>query len=250
MILDIQRLSKQFTVHHLQRHVPAFDDVSFTLHAGEFVLVTGPNGVGKSTLLRCLYRTYLPTSGQALYHARQGVVDLARAEDVDILTLRRTEIGHVTQFLRPRPRVSALDLVAEPLLESGRALDEARRHAADMLSSFGLKRELWDAYPTTFSGGEQQKVNLSHALIAPRRLLLLDEPTASLDVSARAALVERVRQLKQQGVALIGVFHHAEDVAGLVDRELALQSTALPQMGIDFVRQTSGINGSPPTFGV
>lgn len=233
MLLQAIHLSKRFTVHHLHRDVLAFSGLSFEVRAGEFVLVTGPNGVGKSSLLRCLYRTYLPTAGQALYHSRHGVIDLATAADVDILQLRREEIGHVTQFLRARPRVSALDFVAEPLLsgpspqwgEAGRGdqdLDTAKAQAAGLLAAFGLKRELWDAYPTTFSGGEQQKVNLVHALIAPRRLLLLDEPTASLDVSARAALVDRLAQLKAQGVAMIGVFHHAEDVRGLVDKEIVL----------------------------
>src|SRR5262245_7431783 len=114
-LLQVRNLSKRFDVHHLQRRVPAFADLSFDMDAGEFLLVTGPNGVGKSTLLRCLYRTYLPTSGQAIYRSRYGDVDLARAADVDILKLRGEEIGHVTQFLRARPRVSALDFVAEPL---------------------------------------------------------------------------------------------------------------------------------------
>jgi alpha-D-ribose 1-methylphosphonate 5-triphosphate synthase subunit PhnL len=245
-LLQVIHLSKHFTVHHLHREVPAFSDLSFEVRAGEFVLVAGPNGVGKSTLLRCLYRTYLPTAGQAHYHSRHGVIDLATAADVDILHLRREEIGHVTQFLRARPRVSALDFVAEPLLtgpsplggedlwpigghgRGGSGPDTAKAQAADLLAAFGLKRELWDAYPTTFSGGEQQKVNLAHALIAPRRLLLLDEPTASLDVSARAALVDRLAQLKGQGVAMIGVFHHAEDVRPLVDKEIVL-TTDHPQ---------------------
>lgn len=226
ILLDVRHLSKQFDVHHLHRNVAAFHDLSFTLRAGEFVLVAGPNGVGKSTLLRCLYRTYLPSAGAAIYHSLHGAIDLACAADVDIVKLRNEEIGHVTQFLRARPRISAIDWVAEPLMAAGTPRDSARDAAAEWLHDFGLKRELWDAYPTTFSGGEQQKVNLARALIAPRRLILLDEPTASLDVQARAALVARLAQLKAAGVALIGVFHHAEDVADLVTREVRLQSAS------------------------
>jgi alpha-D-ribose 1-methylphosphonate 5-triphosphate synthase subunit PhnL len=223
-ILDVRALSKRFVIHHLERRVPAFDELSFTLRAGQFLLVSGPNGVGKSTLLRCLYRSYLPTSGSALYHARAGVIDLARAHDVDIVKLRAEEIGHVSQFLRPRPRVSALELVAEPCRNQGHSPEEAINLAMMLLSSFGLKRELWRAYPSTFSGGEQQKVNLARAFAAPRRLLLLDEPTASLDANARASLVSQLAALKREGVAMIGVFHHPEDVRSLLDGEIALRA--------------------------
>lgn len=222
IILDVQGFTKRFYIHHLQREIAAFADVGFRVDRGEFVLVSGSNGVGKSTLLRCLYRTYLPTAGQALYSSAQGPIDLARAADLDIALLRRREIGHVTQFLRPRPRVSALDLVAEPLVTSGQTWAEARRAAGEWLEAFGLKRDIWHAYPTTFSGGEQQKVNLAQALIAPRRLLLLDEPTASLDAAARAAMAARLRQLKAQGIAMLGVFHHPEDVRDIVDADLRL----------------------------
>lgn len=222
-LLHVENLSKHFVIHHIGREVPAFSDVSFQLQPGQFLLVRGRNGVGKSTLLRCLYRSYLPSSGRAVYHSQLGSIDLARAADVDIGLLRRSEIGNVSQFLRARPRVSALDLVAEPLLDT-MPHDAARRVAGQWLTDFGLKTEIWAAYPTTFSGGEQQKVNLVRALIAPRRLLLLDEPTASLDTQARQALIERLRTLKADGVAMIGVFHHREDVAHLVDDELLLHA--------------------------
>jgi alpha-D-ribose 1-methylphosphonate 5-triphosphate synthase subunit PhnL len=222
MILDVQHYTKQFTIHQLERSIPVFDEISFRLHRGEFLLISGPNGVGKSTLLRCLYRSYLPTRGQAIYHSLHGPVDLARAADVDVALLRDTEIGHVTQFLRPRPRVSALELVAEPLLSDGVTWPDAEREAQHWLGAFGLKPDLWQAYPTTFSGGEQQKVNLARALIRSRRLLLLDEPTASLDIGARQALVDRLAELKTLGVAMLGVFHHTEDVRDLIDGVIEL----------------------------
>ena len=224
-MLHVTNYAKHFTIHHLQRTIPVLGELRFTLHAGEFLLVRGPNGVGKSTLLRCLYRTYRPSAGQAIYQSAHGPIDLARAADVDIALLRRSELGFVTQFLRPRPRVTALELVAEPLLAAGEAQDAATAAASRLLDMFGLKAALWSAYPTTFSGGEQQKVNLARALIHPRRLLLLDEPTASLDKETRAALATRLDELKSAGVAMIAVLHHPEDVAGLVDNELHL---ALP----------------------
>jgi alpha-D-ribose 1-methylphosphonate 5-triphosphate synthase subunit PhnL len=224
MILAVRALAKEFHIHHLQRTIQVFDELSFDLHAGQFLLVSGANGTGKSSLLRCLYRSYRPTAGSAVYRSLHGPVDLARAADIDIALLRRQEIGFVTQFLHLRPRVSAVELVAEPLLSRGTAVDEALREATAWLHSLALKPEVWQAYPATFSGGEQQKVNLARALIAPRRLLLLDEPTASLDAGARLALVERLTQLKASGVAMIGVFHHPEDVARLIDGEIVLGS--------------------------
>ncbi|MAU12187.1 MAG: phosphonate metabolism protein PhnL [Anaerolineaceae bacterium] len=231
-LLAVNDYSKIFEIHHLGRQIPVFQHLTFDLMAGQFLLVSGPNGIGKSTLLRCLFRSYLPSSGQAIFDSSYGPIDLARASDIDILTLRNEEIGFVTQFLRPRPRVSALELVAEPLLGSGIDEAEAFQQARDLLSNFGLKRELWDAYPTTFSGGEQQKVNLSRALVAPRRLLLLDEPTASLDIATRESLANRLGELKDQGVAMIGVFHHPEDVQHLIDDQVELAPIAVHANGV------------------
>ncbi len=222
-VLAVEGLTKTFTMHHLGRLLPGFDNVSLTLAEGEFLLLTGENGAGKSTLLRTIYRSYLPDAGTATFHMTDGrTIDLARAADVDIVQLRKGELGFVTQFLNARPRVSAEELVAEPLILAGRSAGEAREEAQRMLGAFGLKSALWAAYPSTFSGGEQQKVNLARALVRPPRLLLLDEPTASLDRTARAALVARLEAMKAAGVAMIGVFHHPEDVARLVDRELKL----------------------------
>ena len=225
-VLDVRSLQKSFTMYHLGQELAAIEEISFTLDAGEFLLLKGANGSGKSTLLRTLYRSYLPRGGEVLYHTGAGVIDLARAADVDIAYLRAREIGFVTQFLQARPRVSAEALVAEPLRLAGHPQAEALDEARHWLAIFGVKKDLWPAYPTTFSGGEQQKVNLARALILPQRLLFLDEPTASLDAQARAALITRLSDLKSQGVAMIGVFHHPGDVAQLIDRVIELSTVA------------------------
>jgi alpha-D-ribose 1-methylphosphonate 5-triphosphate synthase subunit PhnL len=224
LVVRVEGLCKQFEMHHLKRTLYAFENIDFELHQGEFILLRGENGAGKSTLLRTLYRSYLPRAGHIYYHAREGVIDLASAADVDIAVLRRREIGFVTQFLNARPRVAAEEIVAEPLRLAGRAHGDAIAEARRWLDAFGVKKQLWPAYPSTFSGGEQQKVNLARALILPQRLLLLDEPTASLDHAARGALVSRLAELKASGVAMIGVFHHPDDVAELIDRELHLEA--------------------------
>lgn len=222
-LLDVQQYGKTYRIHHLDRPVPAFSALSFTLQPGQFLRVSGPNGAGKSTLLRCLYRAARPSAGRALYRSARGLIDLAVAHDRDVLLLRREELGYVSQFLRPRPRTSALEVVMEgaPQLER----DQARAAACALLDELGLAAALWASYPSTFSGGEQQKVNLARALMRRPRLLLLDEPTASLDGGARAALARRLADLKSGGVALLGVFHHPDDVAGLLDGEVTVRPT-------------------------
>ncbi|WP_240231964.1 phosphonate C-P lyase system protein PhnL [Devosia lacusdianchii] len=226
-LLRVEGLTKTFRMYHLDSMLHAFEDISFDLHKGEFLLLRGHNGAGKSTLLRTLWRSYLPVAGHLWYQSRLGEIDLANAADVDIALLRRQEIGFVTQFLNARPRVAAQDIVAEPLLLAGQSQAEALDQARHWLDQFGVRPELWRAYPSTFSGGEQQKVNLARALILPQRLLLLDEPTASLDVGARSALVRRLADLKSAGVAIVGVFHHPGDVADLIDREIDLATRAI-----------------------
>ena len=228
-VLEIDRLKKGFSLHHLEKDIPAFEDISFNVAAGEFVLLKGANGAGKSTLLRTLYRSYLPLAGEIRFHSSHGLIDLARAADVDVAHLRRTEIGFVTQFLTARPRVSAEAIVAEPLRLAGWEQEAALEAARKALETFGVKPDLWAAYPTTFSGGEQQKVNLARALILPQKLLMLDEPTASLDANARGALVARLQELKDQGTAMIGVFHHPDDVMHLIDRVIDLTPDAAPE---------------------
>ena len=225
-LLAVSGLAKRFDIHHLGRQVPTLAAISFDLQAGDFLMLGGANGSGKSTLLRTLYRSCRAHAGTALYQSARGTVDLLHAADIDIAWLRRTEIGFVTQFLQARPRVSAEELVAEPLLLQGDEPAAAFAEARHWLAAFGVKKTLWPAYPSAFSGGEQQKVNLARALIRPRRLLLLDEPTASLDHLARRALVDRLTDLKAAGVAMIGVFHFPEDVDHLVDKQLRLGEAA------------------------
>lgn len=164
-VLQVVNLEKRFFLHRLGREVLAFQQVSFSLQAGEFLLLEGPNGSGKSSLLRTLYRSYWPTAGQALLQTPLGTVDLARLGDREVLAIRRERIGYVSQFLDPRPRTTALELVAEPLLWQGVAENQARHRAAELLLELGLKPELLETFPTSFSGGretESQLGSLSH----------------------------------------------------------------------------------------
>jgi alpha-D-ribose 1-methylphosphonate 5-triphosphate synthase subunit PhnL len=218
-VLQVNNLTKNFTMHIRGGVViPSFAGISFETGAGSLLALTGPSGIGKSSLLKCIYRTYLPSSGQIIYTAKNGSqIDLASACDWDILTLRRNEIGYVSQFFRVMPRVSALETLIEPLVSRGVNREEALEKAGDMLAQVGLGKTLWEMYPSTFSGGEKQRLNILHAIITKPRLLLLDEPTASLDKGYKERIMEMILHLKAEGTAMIGVFHDRDALLALSD---------------------------------
>lgn len=223
--LEVESLSKHFTLHMLGgRQVHALEDVGFYVERGEFLGVLGRSGSGKSSLLRCVYRRYLPTRGSILYLSEDGEVDLARATDHTVLHLRKEEIGYVSQFLQAVPRTTALDVVAEPLIRQGVDPEEARELAIVQLDALAFPINLMEAYPSTMSGGERQRVNLARALLNQPRLLLLDEPTSALDPETRARAIEAIRELKKGGTTMIGIFHDTESMAALADRVLALEA--------------------------
>jgi alpha-D-ribose 1-methylphosphonate 5-triphosphate synthase subunit PhnL len=218
-MLNVNQLAKHFTMHIRGGVViPSFTGASFETRAGSLLALTGPSGVGKSSLLKCIYRTYLPSAGEILYTAKDGrVIDRAAAGDWELLTLRRNEIGYVSQFFHIMPRVSALDTLIEPLLSRGVEREAALDRARDMLSRVGLGKTLWDMYPSTFSGGEKQRLNILRAIITRPRLLLLDEPTASLDRGYKEKIMEMILDLKAEGTAMIGVFHDRDALLTLSD---------------------------------
>ena len=198
--------------------IPSFDGVSFETKAGLLLALTGPSGIGKSSLLKCIYRSYLPSSGEIIYSAKDGsLVDLASAGDWEVLILRRSEIGYVSQFFHVMPRISALETLIEPLVSRGVNREEALEKARDMLTYVGLGETLWEMYPSTFSGGEKQRLNILHAIITKPRLLLLDEPTASLDRGYKDRIMEMILSLKKEGTAMIGVFHDRDALLALSD---------------------------------
>lgn len=207
--LVVRGLTKHFVLHILgEKQVVGFADVEFDLPTGAFLGVAGQSGSGKSSLLKCLYRTYLADAGSIVYRCADGrSIDLATAADDEIVDLRVEEIGYVSQFLRPAPRVGALDLAARPLVRRGISLQEARARASVYFERLRLPRELWDGYPVLFSGGEQQRVSLARALAAEPRLLLLDEPTSALDESLQSEVVQLLLEARSRGTTMIGIMH-------------------------------------------
>jgi len=219
-MLTVENLSKKFTLHILnEKSIEACRDVSFSVPAGGFLGLAGPSGAGKSTVLKCIYRTYLPSGGVVRYDsAGYGMVDLATLPDREMIEIRTHEIGYVSQFLKVAPRVSTVDVVMEPIVaRNGVSRKEARERALKLLERLCIPRALFDAYPATFSGGEQQRVNIAHAISWRPRLLLLDEPTASLDRESVAIVIELLKELREEGTTMIGIFHDMELMASITD---------------------------------
>ncbi len=218
-LLAVSELRKEFVLHVLGgKRVVALRGLSFTIAPGEFIGILGPSGGGKSSLLKCLYRTYLATGGAIAYARAAGTtLDLASASDDAILALRGAELGYVSQFLRTAPRVTAVDLVARPLIGRGVARTVAQERAAALLLRLALPQDLLDGYPVLFSGGEQQRVNIARALIAPPRLLLLDEPTSALDATNQETVLELLRETHRAGTTIVGTFHDLNVLRRLAD---------------------------------
>lgn len=224
-LLHVERLSKAFTIHQLDRRIEGCRDVSFTVQPGEFVGITGRSGSGKSTVLKLIYRTYVPQLGRILYDsARYGPIDLAQVDERTVLALRRQEIGYVSQFLNVIPRTTAREVVETAVLETGRDLAAARVEASRMLAHFDLPEPLWDSYPHTFSGGEKLRLNLARAMVKRPRILLLDEPTASLDAHSKGKVRELLSQLKHDGTTMLGIFHDMEFMDGICDQEYRMNA--------------------------
>jgi alpha-D-ribose 1-methylphosphonate 5-triphosphate synthase subunit PhnL len=227
-LIAVRGLGKIFTLHNQGGiRLPVLQAVDFEAGRGECLVLSGRSGTGKSTLLRCLYGNYLATEGAI--HLRdtsaEGApwVELTSAPEQRVLKLRRDVIGYVSQFLRAIPRVSTLDVVADPLQQRGTDRDEARERAAALLERLNLPRRLWELPPATFSGGEQQRVNIARGLIGGHPILLLDEPTASLDADNRAVVIELIREALADGRCLIGIFHDDAVREAVATRLLPLQ---------------------------
>lgn len=226
--LELSGVAKTFTMH-LQGglRLPVLRDVSFCVEPGQCAALTGPSGTGKSSILKLIYGNYRCDEGQILVRDGETTVDVAGAPPRQILALRRHALGYVTQFLRAVPRVSALDIVAEPLIMNGAPREAATAGAAAMLRRFNVPERLWSLPPATFSGGEQQRINLARGLLPAHPILLIDEPTASLDPRNRAVVVDIVRERKRAGAAIVTIVHDDDVRAAIADRHIDVTQFAV-----------------------
>lgn len=221
--LKIEKLCKEFTLHQQGGvRIPVLDNVSLEVNKGEAIAVTGPSGRGKSSLLKLIYGSYKATSGAIRVFHDGAWVDAVNAEPRDMIVIRRQTIGYVTQFLRVIPRVPALDIVAEPLIERGIAPGKAEERAKDLLSRLNIPEKLWPLSPMTFSGGEQQRVNIARGFAAHHPVLLLDEPTASLDDENRDRVLTLIAEARAAGSAIVAVFHDEAERRRACSREVSL----------------------------
>lgn len=217
--LVVSEVFKSFTMHLRDGIVlPVVENVNFSVATGECAVLGGPSGIGKSSILKMLYGNYAIDTGQILINHEGRVIDIAIAAPRTVLEVRKSTIGYVSQFLRTVPRVSALDVVAEPLVARQVPQEEARERARTLLAVLNLPEALWLLPPATFSGGEQQRVNIARGFITDHSILLLDEPTASLDARNRRVVIDMILRKKQQGVALLGIFHDEEVREAVADR--------------------------------
>ncbi|HEV8036465.1 phosphonate C-P lyase system protein PhnL [Yoonia sp.] len=216
-MIELTNVSKTFTLHNQGSAViEVINDVSFAVAAGECVALTGASGAGKSTLMRMIYGNYLTQAGQI----RIGDVDLVQAEPRQVIAVRREVLGYVSQFLRVVPRVPTLDVVAEPLRTLGVSAEVSQARAKALLGQLNIPERLWSLSPTTFSGGEQQRVNIARGFAHAYPAMLLDEPTASLDAKNREVVLSLIEEAKARGAAIIGIFHDEAARARVCDREI------------------------------
>ena len=216
-MLRTEALSKSFVLHLRNGLcIPVLRAVDLSVREGECVALTGPSGAGKTTLLRSLYGNYRADSGHIWVRHAGTMIDIAAAAPRQVVQVRATTLGYVSQFLRVVPRVATLDIVAE----AGRGLtpEVARARAADLLLRLNIPRRLHALPPATFSGGEQQRVNLARGFIGAHPVLLLDEPTASLDADNRDIVIAMIREAKAAKVAIVGIFHDTQVRDAVADR--------------------------------
>ncbi len=216
-MIKLNNVSKTFTLHNQGSAViEVVSDVSFAVAKGECVALTGASGAGKSTLMRMIYGNYLTQTGEI----RIGDIDLVQAEPREVIALRREVLGYVSQFLRVVPRVPTLEVVAEPLRAVGVCAVDAEARTRALLSRVNIPERLWSLSPTTFSGGEQQRVNIARGFAHAYPAMLLDEPTASLDAANRDVVLSLIEEAKARGTAIIGIFHDEAARARVCDREI------------------------------
>jgi alpha-D-ribose 1-methylphosphonate 5-triphosphate synthase subunit PhnL len=229
-VLSVEGFSKQFILHEQGITIPSAQALNLEVFEQSLTALIGPTGAGKSSVLKGIYRSYLPSRGKILYRSRQGdIEDLASADEHRIIELRRDEIGFVTQFLHCLPRQSTQDVVAQPLIKQGVSIDDARQRARAILARMNLPERLWCISPATFSGGEKQRVNLARGLLAKPRLLLLDEPTASLDPDTTERVVGLIEELKNEGVAMLAIFHQPALVERLADYVVEMKASLITE---------------------
>lgn len=231
--LVVAGLEKRFELHNVDgRVVEALDGIDLSVSTGEHVALAGSSGAGKSSLLKCVYRTYLPSAGEVVLHREDGSkIDLTRLPDHEMAAIRGRDLGYVSQFLRAQPRRTPLDIVTRSAVHRGMERDVALRAATEALDRLQLDRALWDVHASVLSGGERQRVNLAAGTVSPPRVLLLDEPVSALDPRNREAALALIDDLTRRGVAVLSVFHDLAAMERLATRVVVMRDGRIDRIG-------------------
>jgi alpha-D-ribose 1-methylphosphonate 5-triphosphate synthase subunit PhnL len=230
-VLTVKDLTMSFTLHAIHRWVESLKSVSFTLYEGEHLALAGASGAGKSSLLRCVVRNYLPDSGTVILHDGDRSIDLTALDDRSMARLRGRDFGYVSQFLNAPPRQGPLRLVTNAALRRGLDHDAAQEAAMVSLTKLGIEERLWDVDCSVLSGGERQRVNLAAGTVSPPRLLLLDEPVSALDPANRALALEVIEDLHHHNVSVLAIYHDMTVIRRVADRVLLMQDGVIAADG-------------------
>lgn len=226
-MIRLDAVAKTFVMHlRGGARLPVVANVTFGVTSGECAVLGGPSGAGKSSILKMIYGNYRADAGRIEVNGPTGWVDVVRAPPRTVLALRKSTVGYVSQFLRAIPRLGALDIVASAANASGLNDTRAEIKASALLRTLNVPERLWHLPPATFSGGEQQRINIARGFAAERPVLLLDEPTASLDAANRAAVVGLIEERKRAGVAILGIFHDQDIRDRVADRVIDVTAFA------------------------
>ena len=195
--------------------VHALQEVSLTLGSAEMLALVGPSGCGKSTTLNLVAAVDRPDGGRV----RVCGVDLARAAEADLVALRRRRIGMVFQAFHLVPHLTVEENVSLPLALDGRREPE---RVSELIGRVGLENRRGH-YPSELSGGEQQRTAIARALVHRPRVVVADEPTGNLDSRIGAAILDLLREMRNEEGAALLLATHDEMVAGAADRVMHLK---------------------------
>lgn len=220
-LVEVRNVSKEYVMGEIT--VKAADKMSFSIEAGEFVVILGPSGSGKSTVLNIVGGMDRPTEGEIWVEGR----NIAELTDKELTLYRKKSIGFVFQFYNLMPNLTAMENVELVMQTSDDPLD-----AKEVLSDLGLVERL-DSFPSQLSGGEQQRVALARALVKNPVLLLCDEPTGALDYQTGKSILKLLNDINKDKKKTVVIITHNAAIAAMADKVIRVRSGQVESLEIN-----------------